>query len=92
MEPKRAARTKSTATNGHARAAGTFVPGELLTLPELRRRTGWGQFALRQARKRGLRIVRSGNSRYCFSDDFIKFVAETAEEEAVGLDATAETT
>ena len=69
-----AKRTKP--TNGHDAAAGVFVPGEMLTMEALRKRCGWGQWAVRQAKKDGLVVRRIGNTRFVLSDDFIRFVAE----------------
>ena len=60
---------------------GIFRPGELYTLAELRRRTGMGSAAIRVARKQGLRVVRQGNTRYVWSDDFLAFVRSSALEE-----------
>ena len=72
------------AKNGHAVGVGTFVPGELLTVAELRRRTGWGESAVREAKKDGLTVRRIGNTRFVMTDDLIDFVKEHGQVEAGG--------
>ena len=61
---------------------GTFRPRELHTLAQLKTMTGMGAAAVRKARKEGLRVVRQGNTRYVWSDDFLSFIREHAVEES----------
>ena len=43
------------------------------------RAVGWGRHALREARKRGLRVVRVGGRCYVRGRDFSEFLASIAE-------------
>ena len=62
--------------------AGTMMPGvtgaiadnELYTLAEIRERLGLGTYALRQARRQGLRVYRIGRRAYVLGFDVLEFV------------------
>ncbi len=60
---------------------GLIEPDVLYTLGELKRRTRLGDWAVRQARKTGLRVRKVGNTRFVFGRDFHRFIEE------VGTDA-----
>jgi len=60
---------------------GTIDPTVLYTLTELKKRTRLGDWAIRQARKAGLRIRTIGNARFVFGSDFLKFVEANGDEE-----------
>ena len=74
---------KKSANAKPAPVDGVFRPGELYTLAELRRRTGWAGDAVRAARRRGLNVVKIGNTRFVFSDVFIEFVRQQGQEETL---------
>jgi len=57
-----------------ASSAGVISPRELYTLEEIKRRTGWGDTALRQARKRGLVVWYCGSRAFLWGRDFIDFI------------------
>ncbi len=46
-------------------------------------RVGWGEFAMRSARRSGLRVVRMGKSVFVRGEDFIDFLDKQAEPSAV---------
>ena len=68
-------------TNGHA--SGLFRPGELMTLAELKKRVGWADGAAREMKRRGLRVVKIGSTRFVWADDLIEFVRDHATEETI---------
>jgi len=47
--------------------------GEVYPLPELTRRLGWGEHALRQARRAGLRVIAFGRCKYVLGSDVVDF-------------------
>ena len=54
---------------------GEFVAeGEMYTLPEARRRTGWGIAAMRAARRDGLKIYRVGRRGYVSGAFLISYI------------------
>ena len=55
---------------------GVISADELYTLSELKKRTRLGDWAIRQARKGGLRIRKIGNARFVLGHDFQTFVEE----------------
>lgn len=67
---------KNGTTNGQDTPEGVFAPGEMLTMDALRKRCGWGSWAVRQAKKDGLVVRRVGNTRFVLADDLIRFVTE----------------
>ena len=60
---------------------GVIEPANLYTLCELKKRTRLGDWAIRKARKDGLRVRKIGNARFAFGADFLKHV------EAIGEDS-----
>ena len=62
-------------------APGLIEPNVLYTLDELKRRMKLGDWAIRKARKAGLRVQKIGNARFVFGRDFQKFVEEHGDEE-----------
>ena len=62
-------------------APGVIEPGTLYSLAELKKRTRLGDWAIRQARKAGLRVRTIGNARFVFGADFQEFVEAHGDEE-----------
>jgi hypothetical protein len=60
--------------------SGVIRPDELYTLPEIVRRTGLGAWALRQARRNGLKVKYSGGRGFVLGRDFIQHVIDTGDE------------
>jgi hypothetical protein len=58
--------------------------GEVYSLVELRRRLGWGQHYVRQARVAGLRLVTFGRNRYVLGSDVLDFFARLAARQQAG--------
>ena len=61
-------------TNG--RSPGVIRADECYTVPELRRRAALGDYAFREARKAGLRIVEFGRKRYVLGQDWLEFLRQ----------------
>ncbi len=59
---------------------GVIAPNQLYTLAELKRRTKMGDWAIRKARKTGLRVRAVGNARFVFGHDFHAFVRKHGED------------
>ena len=55
---------------------GLIEPNVLYTLGELKRRTKLGDWAVRKARRAGLKIRKIGNQRFVFGRDFHAFVED----------------
>lgn len=53
---------------------GIVHPEVLYALTELQRRTGWSAHAMRTARRRGLRVLRSAGRAYVRGADFIAYI------------------
>src|SRR5689334_23059542 len=66
--------TKPTTTESRQRAPGVIEPGSLYTLSEFSARTGLGEWALRQARRKGLRMVRVGSAKFILGADFVAYI------------------
>jgi len=64
--------------------SGTVRADELLTLQELKKRLGWGEHAVRQARKAGLRLVRFGSSKYAIGADVLAFFRRLGDQRSEG--------
>jgi len=60
---------------------GIIDPDRLYTLSELKRRTKLGDWAIRKARKAGLRVRTIGNGRFVFGRDFHSYVEACGDEE-----------
>jgi hypothetical protein len=70
------AKTVPSQSGPPAQAADTgFVLLEAIyTVSELKRRLGWSDATLRAARRRGLRVMRSGKRAYVAGNDFYEFL------------------
>jgi hypothetical protein len=55
---------------------GAILPDALYRLDEAAARMGWGGHALRQARRRGLKIHRCGKRGYVAGADLLAFVTK----------------
>ena len=55
---------------------GTINVDTLYRLDEAAARLGWGDHALRAARRRGLKIHRSGNRNYVLGSDLLAFITK----------------
>lgn len=64
------------------RAPAVIRSGEVYSLAELRRRLGWKEHAVRQARVNGLRLVVFGRAKYCLGSDVLEFFNRLAEQQA----------
>lgn len=53
---------------------GIFQPGVLFTATAVKQLCGWGEWAFRQNKKRGLRVLTVGKTAFVRSDDLIAFV------------------
>jgi hypothetical protein len=60
---------------------GTIEPGVMYTLPEFRRRVGWGLYATRTARRNGLRVIRTAGRVYVRGDDALAYFDRLADAE-----------
>ena len=61
---------------------GLIAPDVLYTLSELKKRTRLGDWAMRKARKAGLRVHKVGNTRFVFGKDFHQFIENAGTEAA----------
>jgi len=69
----------------------TEAPGEirsdcLYRLAELKRRLAWGEHAVRQARKAGLRLRRFGREKYALGQDVLDFFKRLDDDMDGGID------
>jgi hypothetical protein len=64
------------------RAPAVIHAGAIYPLAELRRRLGWQEHAVRQARVNGLRLVVFGRAKYALGSDVLKFFERLAEQQA----------
>jgi len=70
---------------------GSIRSDELLSLAELRRRLGWQEHAVRQARRAGLRLVSFGREKYVLGADVLQFFEKLgAEQERGGIEKITE--
>lgn len=53
---------------------GQIEPQTLYSLEEFKQVSGMGNWALRQARKAGLKMLKSGNRKFVKGQDFIDFL------------------
>jgi len=60
--------------------SGSIQAGEVLTLAELKRRLGWGEHAIRQARRAGLRLIPFGREKFALGSDVLEFFTRLAEQ------------
>jgi hypothetical protein len=61
--------------------------GEVYTLAELRRRLGWAEHGVRQARIAGLRLVTFGRQKFVLGDDALEFFRRLAERQQAQTDS-----
>lgn len=64
---------KSSNTTGRPPTPGVIADGETYRLDEFRRRSGMGEWAMRQARRQGLRVLKVGNLAFVRGSDFWAF-------------------
>lgn len=57
---------------------GAIRHDELYTLDEASARLGWGDAARRAARRRGLKVFRSGKRNYVLGSDLLAFITREA--------------
>jgi len=57
---------------------GPIRPEELYPLAVLKQRLGWGDAALRRARRDGLKVTRYGNLHCIVGSDLIEFIKKQA--------------
>jgi len=63
-------------------AGGSIQAGEVMTLQELKRRLGWGEHAIRQARKAGLRLIPFGREKFALGADVLAFFKRLADQQS----------
>jgi hypothetical protein len=59
---------------------GAIQPGVVYRLDEFRRITGWGLWAVRTARRNGLRVIRTAGRAYVRGDDALAYFDRLADE------------
>ncbi len=79
----------SKARQGADRAGGPAVAGvvradEVYRLAELKRRLGWQDHALRQARRAGLRLIPFGREKFALGSDVLDFFRRLADKQDGG--------
>lgn len=62
---------------------GPIQRNTIYPLADFMSRVGLGEFAMRRARREGLRVVRMGKSVFVRGEDFIDFLNKQAEPSAV---------
>lgn len=67
---------------GFSPTRGVISTHEVYTLPEFQRRMRLGQFAMRQARRKGLVVFRIGRREYVRGADLAKFFDQQASDKA----------
>lgn len=60
---------------------GVILDGAMYTVRELRRRTGWGVDAVRDARRDGLKVRYRGGRAFVLGRDVIAFLEECSDAE-----------
>ena len=58
----------------HPYLPGTIQPDTLYRFDEAAARLGWGEHALRAARRRGLKVHRSGKRNFILGSDLLAFI------------------
>ncbi len=61
--------------------------GEVYSLAELRRRLGWAEASVRQARIAGLRLVTFGRQKFALGEDVLAFFRRLAERQQTQTDS-----
>lgn len=56
------------------KAPGVIRADEVYTLAEFYRRSGIGEYGMRKAKRRGLRVVKVGSRTFVRGRDFVEFV------------------
>ena len=59
-----------------SRTPGVIDAAQAYTIAEFRRRMGIGDFAMRQLRRDGLRVVEIGRKRFILGRSWLKFLEE----------------
>ena len=60
---------------------GIIEPHILYRLSEAQQRLGWGAHAMRQARRRGLKVRYAGRNAYIIGRDIIEHIEQTGRDE-----------
>lgn len=68
-------KTQNTSAGRPPANPGAILPDALYRLDEAAARMGWGAHALRAARRRGLKVRRSGKRGYILGQDLIDHVS-----------------
>jgi hypothetical protein len=72
------------------RSPAVVRAGEVYSLAELRRRLGWQDHAVRQARVKGLRLVSFGHAKYALGSDVLKFFERLGDQQQAKTDLQSE--
>lgn len=62
-----------------ATTAGVISVTEIYAIEEAKRRLGWSDAALRAAKRRGLKLLRSGKRRYVTGQEILRFLLTETE-------------
>ncbi len=65
-------------------APAVIRAGEVYSLAELRRRLGWQEHAVRQARAAGLPLITFGRQKFCLGTDVLAFFQRLGERQRAG--------
>ena len=57
---------------------GAIEPGVMFTLDEIKRRSKLGEWALRTARRNGLRVIYTGGRAFVRGQDFVEYLDRIA--------------
>lgn len=68
------------------RELAPIVSGVIYPLDCFQRSVGFGRFAMRQARRKGLRIIRVGGRAFVRGSDFLAFVDRIADDHGSDMD------
>jgi len=61
--------------------AGVLALNEFYTIKEAQSRLGWSDAALRAAKRRGLKLLRSGKRRYITGQEILRFLMKESDAE-----------
>jgi hypothetical protein len=70
-----------TAATAPEAETGVVLLGAIYTVGELKRRLGWSDAALRAARRRGLRVLRTGKRAFVAGNDLLEFLRQEADKD-----------
>jgi hypothetical protein len=68
----------------HMAKQGSISPTELYTLDYIKEVSGLGDAAMRNARRRGLRVHRTGGRAFIYGADFIGYIRTVADDRKAG--------